>query len=358
MSETGNGLAARLAIAKLAYTTRVVPAAAMRSLRTGDGSSPRAGDLVLARVLELGQHPRLELREGRRSRLFVGDEIAVCFGNRYAPDQFEAEIPPELGPCDLVAAGGVASRMLSRHSSMSEPTTIEPVGYVCDADGRRVNLAGWGLPARGLPPRRPPVIAVLGTAMNAGKTTAAASLIRGLAVSGQEVAAAKVTGTGAGGDIWHMTDAGARVVLDFVDTGFPSTYRLEAPEVERIFTTLIWELTESAPDTIVVEVADGVFQRETEMLLRSPVFRAGVDAVLFAGCDALGAVAGVGVLRELGLPVAAVSGALTGSPLAAHEAAAAGLPVLGISELLRAGELELLGLRVPRVTAAVAQLAA
>ena len=45
-----------------------------------------------------------------------------------------------------------------------------------------------------------PVLIVAGTAMNAGKTTAAARLIKGLQRAGLRVGAAKVTGTGAGGD--------------------------------------------------------------------------------------------------------------------------------------------------------------
>lgn len=72
---------------------------------------PHAGDLVLARVVKIGQHPRIELPDGRRSHLYIGDEVIVCYGARYAPDQFESHVPKEMGPCDLVAAGGLASRL-------------------------------------------------------------------------------------------------------------------------------------------------------------------------------------------------------------------------------------------------------
>jgi hypothetical protein len=36
--------------------------------------------------------------------LFVGDEILVAYGHRYAPAQFLAEVPPDLGGCHLNAA--------------------------------------------------------------------------------------------------------------------------------------------------------------------------------------------------------------------------------------------------------------
>ncbi len=55
--------------------------------------------------------------------------------------------------------------------------------------------------------------------MNAGKTTTAASLIKGVTAYGMKVGAAKITGTGAGGDFWFMIDSGTEPVLDFVDAG-------------------------------------------------------------------------------------------------------------------------------------------
>lgn len=94
--------------AKAAYTTRRVDLGIVKQLLTG-GIIPKSGDLVLARIDCIGQHARLELPSGRRAYLSVGDEIIVTHGARYAPDQFESYVPGDLGPCDLVAAGGVAS---------------------------------------------------------------------------------------------------------------------------------------------------------------------------------------------------------------------------------------------------------
>jgi hypothetical protein len=42
------------------------------------------------------------------------DAIIVAYGHRYAPDQFEAYVPEDLGPCHLVAGGGVAAREAER----------------------------------------------------------------------------------------------------------------------------------------------------------------------------------------------------------------------------------------------------
>jgi molybdopterin-guanine dinucleotide biosynthesis protein len=320
--------------AKFSYATRNIRPEALAGLV--DDRAPEAGDVVLARVTALGQHKRIEGPDGRRGTLFAGDEIVVCYGDRYAPDQYEAVVPDNLGPCHLAAAGGIAATVRSAHAAMGSPTAIEPIGICTTADGEVVNLRSWRLPEPPAPEDRPFTVAVLGTSMNAGKTTTAAGLARGLTGTGRRVGAAKVTGTGAGGDKWLLADAGADPVLDFTSAGLASTYRCTPEQVEDALRTLHGHLAERAVDVAVLEVADGLLQAETAALVRSAVFRTTVDAIVFAAGDAMGAIAGVAALRALDLPVVAVSGVLTCSPLAMAEAAAAvDLPVLGLDDLWR-----------------------
>ncbi|MBA3311291.1 MAG: DUF1611 domain-containing protein, partial [Nocardioidaceae bacterium] len=218
----------RLRAAKPAYTTRHVDLAAATQLLTG--VEPHVGGFVLATVSEVGHHTKIELPDGRRASLFPGDEVVVAYGHRYAPDQFEAIMPSDLGACELVAAGGVAARVLSAHGRMRPATSLQPVGLLTDSAGRRMGLH-LGVPAGVAPPRpedRPLTIAVVGASMNAGKTTTAAYLARGLRGAGLQVGAAKTTGTGAGGDVWQLTDAGAYPVYDFTLSGLPSTYQASA----------------------------------------------------------------------------------------------------------------------------------
>jgi hypothetical protein len=336
----------RIACAKMPYAVRRVPLKEMATLLTG-AVRPRAGHLVLARVEKLGQHGHLELASGRRARLFVGDEIVLSYGNRYAPDQFEAIVPDNLAPCHMVAAGGIASLTLSRHGKMSSPTLVAPIGLLGDESGHDLNLANYRLnPIADCDGDRPLTIAVVGASMNAGKTETATSLIKGLIRSGMTVGAAKLTGTAAGGDVWSMVDAGAEPVLDFSDVGFPSTYLLPAAQVETAMITLMRHLCSAGVHAIVLEVADGLFQQETAELLRSPVFTERVDAIVFAAKDALSAVAGVEWLQRHKLPICAVSGVLTSSPLAMREAQTAiGLPVLDPETLRDAGSAALLGIK-------------
>lgn len=159
--------------------------------------------------------------------------------------------------------------------------------------------------------------------MNSGKTTTVASIVRGLSKAGLQVAAGKVTGTGAGGDPMLFRDSGASRVLDFSDFGHGSTYQLGHEDVRALLVSLICELATTKPDVIVVEVADGLYQQETARLVQDPLFKRHVDKVVFAAGEALGAIAGHMLLAQRGLSPVAISGMLTASPLAKREAAAA-----------------------------------
>ncbi|GAA4681382.1 hypothetical protein [Nocardioides nanhaiensis] len=327
----------RLRRVKKSYTTRYTAASLEASpsghhLLAGTEVTPREGDLVVARVTEIGKHTRLEGPGSRRQLLFPGDEVLLAYGHRYAPDQFLAEVPADLGRCHLVAAGGLAGTVTAMHASIDEPTAIEPLGLLADEAGvvrleRHAPLAvtpqTWARSAPGPRADGPLVVAVLGTSMNSGKSTTLACLVNGLTAAGLVVSAGKATGTGAGNDAHLFRDAGATRVLDFTDFGLPSTFRLDAEQVLDVFGSLVAALAEDGPDVVVVEIADGVYQGETSRLLADPAFGSRIDHVVFAAQDALGAAAGVTELRRHGLPVAGVSGVLTASPLAAAEARAA-----------------------------------
>lgn len=327
----------RLARAKRAFSTRRVTLPGIAFLETT--GAPRPGDIVLARVEEIGHHTKLELTNGRRAGMYVGDEILVAYGNRYAPDQFEAVVPDDLGPCRLVAAGGIAAKLLSKSDAARQPTRIRPVGVVTGPDGERLNTMAGALAPGEAPQASPaPVVAVLGSSMNAGKTTTMASMIHGEARAGRRVAAVKCTGTGSGGDLWAYLDAGAEVALDFTDAGLPSTAGADAAMIERTLGALLRSARGHAPDIIFLEVADGILFDETAELLASATFRAEVAGVVFAAADALGAITGEKTVRAAGGRVLAISGRMTRSPLAVREAdALTDAPIL-FAEACRSGE--------------------
>lgn len=323
---------ARLDAAKRAFTTRNVDLAlATRIARSG--RSPKPGDVILARVTGLGQHRRIENIHGRRGDLYLGDEIIVAYGNRYAPDQFEAYVPEDFGPCNLVAGGGVAARAVARHAGIKPATQIDVIGVLLRADGQTINLADFvtATPSRLRPAR---VIAVVGSSMNAGKTTTAAGIVHGLTRAGFRVGAAKLTGTGSGGDLWTMRDAGAALAVDFTDAGHASTFGASPAELGRVTQALLTRLFDAEADIAVVEIADGLLQGETAQLIAMGHTKGWFDGVIFAAADAMGAAFGCGWLQARGINPLAVSGVVSASPLAAREAErATGISIATLAQL-------------------------
>jgi hypothetical protein len=299
----------------------------MSSLITDPTTAPASGDLVLARVDELGKQRRIELTDGRRAHLFPGDEVVVCFGNRYAPDQYEGLIGEDLSSCDLVAAGGIASCEVTRNERMIPSTRITPLGLIADAAGNRLNLKDFAVNAPA--PAKPiKVVLSLGTSMNAGKTFTSTSLVRGLKGAGFRVAAIKATGTGAGNDLWIVRDAGADVVLDFTDGGLASTYLIPLEDIAASTRRLINSAAQQGCEVAVVEVADGLQHLETADVIQAQDLWADCVGVVFAAYDSMGAKCGVDMLKAAGHNVLAISGRLTQSPLMMRETQrSTGLPV-------------------------------
>lgn len=298
-------------------------------------SSPEVGLIALARISHIGRNTRLELVDGRRAQLHVGDQFATVFGNRYATRQFEGYAQMTDGNCDLLSVAGVCGTVTSRHSGIGEPTRLQIVGAFADPDESPLNLRSFTIEA-GTTSRAPNVIAVVGSSMDSGKTHTAACLVRGLLASGEKVAAIKLTGTATGRDTWSFIDAGATPALDFVDGGYPATYLCTIEELMELYGRLLSHAVAAGAVSVVLELADGIFQEETAALLRHPAFVNSVHSWVFAAGDAVSAYGGAQALRKMGIEIAAVSGQISRSQLGRNEVeAATGLRCLSTAELER-----------------------
>lgn len=307
-------------------------------------SGHQPGTLVLCRVVTIGKHKDLETHEGRKQSIFAGDVFVGVLGDRYATDQFEG-VGQVTGPLGhIIGIGGVVGEVVSMNARMSEPTVIEYLGRLADADGQPLHMTHFqSLPE--LPIGKPAATTILslGASMNSGKTTTAAQMIRSLTVAGHRVAAAKVTGTACRKDPNFLYDAGAVCVLDFTAAGWPSTANLELDQLLSIAGRIRAALQAHDPEFVIIEIADGILQRETAMMLADPAFRASIDAVTFAGPDALSIDAGVRRLREMGLPVLATAGIVANGQLGINEAEkACGVRCLSGETILAGGMVPLL----------------
>lgn len=281
---------------------------------------PKLGDVVLAKVTSVGDKDSLQNREGRSIELHEGDKILVSYGNRYAVEEYKALIPDDLRECHLVSAGGVASFITEQHKGMNAPTTIKPIGLLKNADGNVMNLKDYAMNSLELDQKsRPITIAILGTGMDAGKTTAASDLVKGMTRAGEHVGFGKMTGTGLSSDIHKPQDAGAIAVCDFVDMGYPSTYKAGTQEIIKILKGLSTNLSMRGTTVNIIEIADGVFQSDNQALLKSDEFKSRIDGVLLAADTGLSAKAAVEELHKHDIPVLALCGCTMRAPLSVQE---------------------------------------
>jgi hypothetical protein len=332
----GTGIPCNL---KVSYALRRIPPREFATILPLP-KRPKAGDIALASMEKLGRNARLELACGRAATLHEGDALAIVFGNRYATEQFEGYAQCDMEGCDLLSMGGVCGTMKSKHAAVSQPTRLRLLGAIGDAAGHPLQLRDFGVkcgPTLGMT-GLPKIAVVCGSSMDAGKTHTTLSLIRGLCGGGKRVAGIKLTGTAAGRDTWNFLDAGAVQALDFIDGGWPSTYLCTLEELLSLADALLSEAAAAEVDWIVMEVADGLLQKETSALLQCPRFTSKVAAWLFATGDPLAAVGGVSLLRGWGVEPLVISGLISQSPLGMLEAeAGTGISCMTAKNLQRGG---------------------
>ena len=301
---------------------------------------PKAGDVAIFEVLELGTLNAIQDEDGRNCHIFPGDKIMVTFGNRYASNQFEGYVPVgHHETYDLMGKGGVAGIVKSMYYKLElrGPTQLRLVGYATTSEGKVINTVYHHTePVKFTigKARHHKTILSIGSSMDSGKTTSAAYLCRGLKAAGNRVAFMKLTGTVFNKDRMLAFDCGADVAVDFSELGFPSTYLCSLDCIMDIYEGLLANVAHINPDYVVIEIADGLLQRETEMLIENKAFMSTIDYVLFSSGDSLSALQGVATLRDKGVEPFAVSGMINTCPLLVDEVnCKLKLPLLNLEHL-------------------------
>ncbi len=279
------------------------------------------GVVVAVRVLhDKSTYNQLELPSGRMAQVKRGDIIAGALGHRHALFGYAGHLPTSLAPGDrihLLNMGGVLGICDSVSPDLGPPFECEVLGAVLHFPylGERIGVAAriGGLPLDADAPVMTggvPVVALVGSCMNCGKTAAACALVRELSHGGLTVDGFKATGVSLRRDVLAMEDAGARMTAIFTDLGVVTTTAANAASVTR---TLLTRLAANRPDAIVAELGDGLLGAYgVAAILEDEKIRKAFTAVVLAANDPVAAWGGVRMLRErFGIEPAAVTGPAT-----------------------------------------------
>lgn len=302
---------------------------------------PKAGDLALFEILEIGKHSSVQSDQIRNVAIFEGDVIMAAFADRYATSQYEGYVPTEfLDEYHILGAGGAIGIVKSQNAALDyiEPTKLKLIGYCCNHTGDVINTKFYQkerVAFNGTVPGDMKVILSIGSTMDSGKTTTAAHVARGLRTTGKRVAFIKFTGTAYSKDKDYVQDCGADITLDFSDMGYPSTYMCSKEDLLDVYQSLLQRISQFEPSYLVMEIADGLLQRETAFLLQDKAFMNTIHNVVFSCGDSLAAIQGIEILKKYGIHPCVISGRFTMSPLLISEVQEfLNLPVLTIEQIM------------------------
>jgi hypothetical protein len=214
----------------------------------------QTGDYVAGEVItsmSVGLAP-VELAGGRQVNVLDGDVVVGALGKRCATLEFVGdwrEVGDDLR-LELLTAAGVFGKCSDKSAFLPPPLPLRYRGHVIRG-GKTCHMRDY---VRPVPAARftAPVVLIIGTSMDAGKTLTAKAAIRALKARGLRVGGAKFTGVGRYRDILAMSDAGADCIYDFVDAGLPSSC-CPREEFEGSIDHLLAYLAAEGVDVVVAE---------------------------------------------------------------------------------------------------------
>jgi len=271
----------------------------------------RTGDFVICEMVagEVGEF-QIELPSGEQGVLRPGDRLIGALGARAATLQVVGDWRAAEGEdLETLNVAGVLGKCTSIAVGAPRPARLRYVGHAV-RDGSVCTMRS----VLEEPPEREltaPVILIIGTSMEAGKTVAAVALTRALKSMGLRVAGVKVTGVGRFRDIRAMGAAGADFIADFVDAGLPSTV-VPRDEYEAALRRLGRVIAAAEPDVVIAEAgASPLEPYNGEFAVRYLADR--VSATVLCASDPY---AVVGVIQAFGSTPDLISGRATSTKAA------------------------------------------
>ena len=267
---------------------------------------PEAGHVVVGRIHGVKTaYNQLENCDGRFVQIHRGDIVAGVLGHRNALRGYSGKVPELIAVGDTLQVlnlGGVVGKHTSGNPKVGKPFDFEVLGSVllekADGDKEHAHIQKHSVsPLSDEEPSTPiPIIYVAGTCMQAGKTSAATSIIRGLRDKNIKVGACKLTGVSLLRDTLEMLDYGATHALSFMDDGIVTTSSVNAADSAR---RVIHTLMRKDVEVIVAELGDGILGSYgvKEILADAQLLNYATTFILCAN-DPVGAWGGVEILKH------------------------------------------------------------
>ncbi|WP_316188726.1 hypothetical protein [Bradyrhizobium sp. SZCCHNS1054] len=238
--------------------------------------TPSEGDVVLVESLDdVGAYARVDTVEGDSIPLGKGDRLLAVLGTRKSSTSISARLPEiiEAGCIlGLVSKAGLVGQATATPAYLKyPPLRLQVHGIVCNSTGEALNIAMYQhLQARHIPINlRDRVAFVCGTAAEVGKTTLLCGLIKALRARGskERIGAIKACGTGRLADVHRYRAAGADVIVDFVDAGWPTTYNMTSLQYGQCLEAMLGKCLTDRCDLIFVEIGGDLLDGHAETAL-------------------------------------------------------------------------------------------
>ena len=228
------------------------------------------GYCLAVRALDTKEvYNQVEGADGVFRTVVAGEVLVGALGERQALKGYSGRIPRHVAPGDTLHVqnmGGILGRVAQPHPDLGPALRVEVLGAVLVGEPpRHARIQDTAIEPVETLAASAPLVFVSGTAMNTGKTYAAASLVSGLTARGLRVAAAKLTGAALQRDVRAMVAGGAVASASFTEAGVVATTGRDMVPIAK---GLIAHLNRPAqteggeggavPDVLVLELGDGV----------------------------------------------------------------------------------------------------
>lgn len=291
---------------KIASVTKNVPIG--KEIRVDPSVAAEAGYIIAGKIRgEKSTYNTVENCEGRMVRLHRGDILVGALGHRNALHGYSGVIPETVEAGSILHVlnlGGVIGQCTSVNPEVGSPFEFEVLGSVLtfpefgSRSGVPAHVKMNALTARTSIEQAPevPVIFIIGTSMNSGKTLASAQITRELANRGKKVAASKLTGVSLLKDTLAMKDYGALWSASFNDVGIVTTGADTSVPAAR---EVLSYLSSVGAEVIIAELGDGIMgQYGVQEILSDRKLISRAACIVLCANDPVGAWGAVQLLKE------------------------------------------------------------